>query len=554
MNSRVCVGILAFGLAGMLAEGSAQETVWRPVVRPPAPVVTPRGVASDRNNHASLGRPVAVAQAVSILSADPPRPFPPAYAANYSRGVEPIATVPPPGAVIAASVPAAVPWTGSAEESQDPPAAGDSFASDRLAYGGPAARTGLLPAAPPEPQQLRNWQGTIPVTAPLPDAQAPAVQAFGADLPPTKWYARADYLLWWTKNDRAPVLVTTGPERVRNDPFNPANNTVGQLDQPDTTILDDGHLRRGAFSGGRFTFGYYLDDCGEKAIEVSGFFLAPSSSSFTADSFGFPVLTRPFLAVNPGGGEDAQRVSFPGQVCGRVSVRSPSQLWGAEANLLCQWCCGCNWRVDPLVGARFLALHESLNITEDLIIATNLPDGQSFLSGARATVFDQFSARNQFYGGQVGIEGRWQRDRWTVDGRFKLALGVSEETLTVKGFQDVLFGNGVRQTFVGGLLALNSNIGQFDRDRFAVVPEFSVSVGYYLTERLRALLGYNFLYWSSVVRPGDQIDRGLDVNRIPNFLPPGVMAPAAADLRPARLFIPSDFWAQGLTFGLEYRY
>ena len=116
----------------------------------------------------------------------------------------------------------------------------------------------------------------------LPAAPPPEGPGATADLPPTRWYARGEYLLWWAKGDQAPPLVTTGPVRVPNDPFNPANDSVGQLDQADTTVLVDGRLSRDPFSGARFTFGYYVDDCGEKAVEVSGFFLSPRSASFTA--------------------------------------------------------------------------------------------------------------------------------------------------------------------------------------------------------------------------------------------------------------------------------
>jgi hypothetical protein len=107
--------------------------------------------------------------------------------------------------------------------------------------------------------------------------------------------------------------------------------------------------------------------------------------------------------------------------------------------------------------------------------------------------------------------------------------------------------------FAGGLLALPSNIGHFARDRFAVVPELGVNVGFQLTNHLRAFAGYNFLYWSSVLRPGDQIDRGLNELAIPNFgSQPGT--PAGDSRRPAVPFRDSDFWAQGVNFGLEFRY
>ena len=89
--------------------------------------------------------------------------------------------------------------------------------------------------------------------------------------------------------------------------------------------------------------------------------------------------------------------------------------------------------------------------------------------------------------------------------------------------------------FAGGLLALpGANIGRYTQSKFAVVPEAGVKIGYHLTPNLRLAVGYNFLYLSSVLRPGDQIDTGLDVTRIPNFPLPGDYRPVAASARASR--------------------
>jgi hypothetical protein len=63
-------------------------------------------------------------------------------------------------------------------------------------------------------------------------------------------------------------------------------------------------------------------------------------------------------------------------------------------------------------------------------------------------------------------------------------------------------------------------------------------------------MGYSFLYWSNVWRAGDQIDRVVDVTQIPNFAPPDVQPTGFA--RPGVPFRTSDFWAQGLNFGVEF--
>src|SRR5262249_52427039 len=67
------------------------------------------------------------------------------------------------------------------------------------------------------------------------------------------------------------------------------------------------------------------------------------------------------------------------------------------------------------------------------------------------------------------------------------------------------------------------------------------------------IVGYSFLYVSSVARPGDQIDPVINPNTSPaiggNFS--GI---PSSPPHPALNIRDTDFWAQGLTFALEFRY
>jgi hypothetical protein len=129
---------------------------------------------------------------------------------------------------------------------------------------------------------------------------------------------------------------------------------------------------------------------------------------------------------------------------------------------------------------------------------------------------------------------------------------VTQQRIDIAGSQRLVsLVNGTVQNFQGGLLALNSNIGNHARDRFSFVPELTLTAGYNLLDHVRVFGGYNILGWTSVVRPGDQIDTGLDETRIPNF--PSNQTPLNV-ARPAVPFKTSNFWAQGLNLGLEVRY
>ena len=171
--------------------------------------------------------------------------------------------------------------------------------------------------------------------------------------------------------------------------------------------------------------------------------------------------------------------------------------------------------------------------------------------GTKIFVRDRFETRNQFHGGQVG--GFWNRkfDRFDWDLRAGIALGVTQQTVEIDGFQQRTRPGQATQNFQGGLLATGPNLGSFTQSKFSVVPEITTSLGYRVLPNLRLYAGYNFLYWSNVVRPGDQIDRVVDVALVPN---PPAGVPATANPRPLPTFRQSDFWAQGVQFGVEFRW
>jgi hypothetical protein len=102
----------------------------------------------------------------------------------------------------------------------------------------------------------------------------------------------------------------------------------------------------------------------------------------------------------------------------------------------------------------------------------------------------------------------------------------------------------------GGLLAAGPNLGRFSNATFGVVPEITLNVGYQLTPTLRAYVGYNFLYWTNVIRPGDQIDPVVDLSFVPNS---GVTT-FSGIARPQVLFNQTDLWVQGIQFGAEFRW
>jgi hypothetical protein len=83
------------------------------------------------------------------------------------------------------------------------------------------------------------------------------------------------------------------------------------------------------------------------------------------------------------------------------------------------------------------------------------------------------------------------------------------------------------------------------------VPEVGLNVGYQVTSCVRVYAGYTFLFWNNAARPGEQIDRIVNVSQVPSAVGPGGLVGTP---RPAVLFKDTEFWAQGVNFGLEFRY
>ena len=256
------------------------------------------------------------------------------------------------------------------------------------------------------------------------------------------------------------------------------------------------------------------------------------------------MLARPFFNVNPIAGpplQDSELVAFPGLLAGNVGVNLSSSLWGAETNLRTNLWRGSFYKVDLLGGFRYLSLDEDLRINEDLtVVAVSPPVG--------IAVSDRFQTQNHFYGGQVGFDTELFFGRWSLDLLTKVAMGTVAETTNISGFTTTATTTG-STTLPGGLLALPTNIGHHERDRFAVMPELGVKFGYDITDWMRLTVGYNLLLLSNSVRPGQQIDTHVN----PTFLPGSPVAVSGPAL-PVYPGHDTVFSAQGVTMGLEFRW
>lgn len=372
-------------------------------------------------------------------------------------------------------------------------------------------------------------------------------------LPQDGW-ASFEYLGWWQDGMRLPPLVTSNV--VNTVP----QAEAGVLTSPSVRTLYGGdEVLTDPFSGGRLRFGLWLDRCHTWGVGAEFFQLGGESETFSRTSTGDPILARPFFNTQTGL-EDSELVAFPGVVSGTVAVQVESQLQGAGVHFRHLRCCdeGCSkWlfcgckdhfcsRTEALLGWRYLQLDESVAIREDLTGSPNNP--------GTFDIDDRFETRNQFNGIDLGWSYRQTRGYWTFDTMLRLGVGNTRQTVKINGTTVITSAqnNPPTQTFNQGILAGSSNSGTYTDNQFAVVPEFNANIGYQLTDHIRLMAGYTFLYWSNVVRPGDQID--LDLN--PELFPPPVN-PITGAQRPTfdpNNFDTTDYWAQGLNAGIEYRW
>jgi hypothetical protein len=382
----------------------------------------------------------------------------------------------------------------------------------------PAASTTITDSLPPSQ--------FLPDDAVIPDDVGTQSKSFGL-------WGSGEYLLWWFKRGQVPPLATAGDK--------------GLLGSPGTQVLVDNlNFDDDLRQGGRFTVGYEFAAIPMIGIEANYFFLSDGQSDVAFSSTGAPVLAQPFVNVATGK-PDANLVAFPGVAVGSIIVGTQNWLWGTEANLTAGVFRADRFHLSALGGFRFLRFEDTVTTGEQFLVAPSVPG----FGGSKVNLKDEFRTVNCFYGGQVGLESGVRLDRLTIDFRGKLGLGQMQQAADVGGTTHVLRPDGSTTIFQGGLYALQSNSGRHLREELAFIPEVGLNVGLQVTRYLKVYTGYSFLWVSTVARAGEQIDPVINVSQFPIRSGAG---PLVGSARPAFNFNETDFWAQGLNFGLELRY
>jgi hypothetical protein len=331
-------------------------------------------------------------------------------------------------------------------------------------------------------------------------------------------FGSAEMLLWWAKGNSLPPLLTTAPV----DTVSPL---PGALNQPDTVVLFGNEIvGKNAQAGGRATVGIWLDPEHNVSLAARVFGLGGDENRFTADSTDFPFLLRPFI---DGGASATFPIGFPGLVEGNfTAVSDNNNVFGVEAisELMLQR--DANRRLDLVFGYQLLRVDDSLSIDTTQI----LPDPATIQTS------DIFTARNEFHGGTLGFHGRIARGVWSIDALGKVGIGSMRQRVQITG--ETIFDDGVVTVLDRGFLALPSNIGIYERNKFAFIPEATLNLKYHVSRNLNFHVGYNLLWISHVATTGRLIDLNIDLTQ--------------ADPLPAFVFRDDDYWLQGINFGMNW--
>lgn len=392
---------------------------------------------------------------------------------------------------------------------------------------------------------------------------------------PTGAFVRADYLLWWSKGGEVPPLITTSTDTDQGS---------GIIGSPYTRILYGDEVINFANRSGIRASGGVLLGCG-RAIEFDYLTLGRSNNGrdlYSSGDYtsGNEFLARPFVdfATGLNAAEEVAGDALRGRIRANQSeffqsygvyFRKPiycpqpvccvDECCGETCEEACEETCtdeSCStssvgflevirpraWRIDFLGGWRSYRLEEWTTIEENLVVKNRPP----YIPGSTFDVRDSFASENIFNGAEIGLSAQRCSGRWKFDLLAKVGLGSQTQIARINGHTVIDDTVVLPMTYEGGLLALDSNIGEYRRNKFVAIPQFGGEVSYQLTKYLRGFVGYSIIYWPSVVRSGALIDTTVDQNQIPPM--------TASGTRPAFSWNESDYWAQGMNFGLEARF
>ncbi len=333
------------------------------------------------------------------------------------------------------------------------------------------------------------------------------------------WWARFELLMWWRQGRDLPPLVTSGDASVVD------STEAGIL--PDASILFGGGRESSQMqAGGRMDLGFWLDPSECLGVGNRFYGLGRDDMRFQTDSFDNPVLAIPFIDVDT---EEALLLAYPGLATGSVDVRGSSEVLGNDLYARFLICRDCDSRLDFVTGWSFSRINDDLRIRGNTTVTEV---GGNIPIGTETEVFDRFDTRNEFHGVILGLMHEYECRCWSWQTMARMSIGNMNQRVIIDGQTSIGVPGDDPEVTAGGLFTNpDTNIGEFSRNEFTAVTEVGLNLAYHVGPCTKLTVGYSFLYWSDVLRPGDHIDRTI------------------GDDRPAFRFNRGDYWVQGVNLG-----
>jgi len=351
-----------------------------------------------------------------------------------------------------------------------------------------------------------------------------------------KMQFRIEAATFWPEGQNLPQLVTT--RRPSNDPA-----TDGLIGRTDTTNLFGGSEVLGETTQGiRGEIGTYFGDCNRYGVLLRFFDAGSNSLSYNSTPTSEPVVMRPFFST-ANNAQASIANNFPNSTSGALNANISSDLYGGDIlfrRLIRRDCVG---GLEFLAGYQTARLADSLTINSTTTALTNTPAP----AGTISQLSDSFMTTNRFNGATLGLSGILRERNWTLSGMFKLGFGNMERSVDINGASTITVpGNpGSTSSSANGLLARNTNAGNYVSDTFIVSPETNLTLGYRLTRRLEATVGYTYLGLPKVARVADQLDPQLASN---------LSNPPTGASTPVFSLLESNYSLHSLNYGLQWRY
>jgi hypothetical protein len=249
---------------------------------------------------------------------------------------------------------------------------------------------------------------------------------------------------------------------------------------------------------------------------------------------------------------------------GSVAIGSSLDLWGAGARARMRGFDCDDVELGFSAGFRYLRLSETFQIDyatnptlasvppffgsptlEDYLFMGGMVPG----AGSRVWAQDRVSARNDFYGLDLGLDAKVEvipNLSLTISPR--VAIGANRERLDTSGWGRAVDSAGNSYSTPYGVFARPGVVGSRSETRFAVVPEVDLQFSYEITKNFELRLGYDFLFLSDMVWAGNQLSRSI------NAPIDGFGAFSARPTGISRPFETRTYWAQSFRAGINVRF